>query len=668
MYGDRGMRVSLQPAGVAARTGVSSTHQLLAWPPRRLASALALCLVALLAGGGAVRARQGVTPEQELAGRFAPIIILQRQNAPCDPDGEPYLPAPVDVVFDDDAVVLRQGPHQEPVTSPVENTDLFALHDDFATDFPGKPRTPGCDYETHFKAVMGNRQPVIYAAIGTEDGQPGIVLQYWFFYYFNDFNNLHEGDWEMIQLRFDADSVEEALGQEPVEVAYAQHSGGETADWDAPKLERDGTHPVVYASSGSHASYFGPGLWLGWGENGSGLGCDVTSGDPVRIDPEVRLIPETITGADDPFAWVTFSGHWGERETWVYDGPTGPALKRQWTAPVSWMDNLRADSIRVSGAGIIGPVPSDIFCATVENGSTLFTLFTPYPLLVIGIIAAGLGIVLWALWQSWPTLRETWRVYWSHVRVFAGIGGIMVAAPLAVSILQYLLATNPDFAEFTRLSEDSPELQGILGAVSLLTRGLLLVIVTPAVVQAVGDIVAGRPTGVRRSLRDGFARIPDLIWTLVRGGLVVLALTISIIGLPWAVNRSVRWMFGPQAAVLGGIRGKTALDDSTGAVRGRWWQAAANGAVLAFIGAAPGVIVALLLLILARFPVDAANSVASLVYALAQPFAIVGLTLLYLRWRGQRFATATRHGGTVWGKSLAGRWKTHVGPKDAAPA
>src|SRR5215207_9188803 len=659
MHGDRGMRVSPQPVGVAARTGVSSTHRLPAWPPLRLASALALCLVALLAGGGAARARQGVTPEQELASRFAPIIILQRQNAPCDPDGEPYLPAPVDVVFDDDAVVLRQGPHQEPVTSPVENTDLFALHDDFATDFPGKPRTPGCDYETHFKAVMGNRQPVIYAAIGTEDGQPGIVLQYWFFYYFNDFNNLHEGDWEMIQLRFDADSVEEALGEEPIQIAFAQHSGGETADWDAPKLEHEGFRPVVYASSGSHASYFGPGLWLGWGQDGSGLGCDVTDGDPVRIDPEVRLIPQTIAGESDPFAWVTFSGHWGERETWVYDGPTGPAFKRQWITPVSWMEDLRADSIRVSTAGIIGPAPTDIFCAVIENGSALFTLFTPYPVLVIGIIAAGLGIMLWALRQSWPTLRETWHVYWSHLRVFVGIGSIMVAAPLAVSILQYLLATNPDFADLTRLSEDSPELQSIFGAVSLLTRGLLLVIVTPAVVQAVGDIVAGRPPGVRRSFSEGFARIPDLVWTLARGWLIVLALTITIIGLPWAINRSVRWMFGSQAAVLGGIRGKTALDDSAAAVRGRWWQAAANGAVLAFIGAAPGVLVALLLLIVVRFPVDAANSVASLVYALAQPFAIVGLTILYLRWREQPVVPATRQGDLVRGTSFAGRREKH---------
>jgi hypothetical protein len=331
------------------------------------------------------------------------------------------------------------------------------------------------------------------------------------------------------------------------------------------------------------------------------------------------------------------------------------------------MENLRADSIRVSTAGVIGPAPSDIFCAAVENGSTLLTLFTPYPVFVIAIVAAGLGIMLWALRQSWSTVRETWRVYWPHVRVFAGIGGILVVAPLTMSILQYLLATNPDFAELTRLSEDSPELLGAIGAVSFLTRVLLLVVVTPAVVQAVGDIVAGRSPSVRRSFKEGFARVPDLIWTVARGGLVVLALAISVIGLPWAINRIVTWMFGSQAAVLGGIRGKTALDESATAVRGRWWQAAANAVVLAFIGAAPGVLVALLLLILGRFPVDAANSVASLVYALAQPFAIVGLTLLYLRWRGQPVTTVPRQGSMDRWNPFAGGRKKPVGPTEVAP-
>jgi uncharacterized YccA/Bax inhibitor family protein len=89
------------------------------------------------------------------------------------------------------------------------------------------------------------------------------------------------------------------------------------------------------------------------------------------------------------------------------------------------------------------------------------------------------------------------------------------------------------------------------------------------------------------------------------------------------------------AAVLDGTRGKSALDSSAAAVHGRWWQAAVNGAVLAVLGATPGIIVGLILMLVVRFPVDAANSVAALVYAVAHPFAIAGLTLLYLGRRGQ---------------------------------
>ena len=41
--------------------------------------------------------------------------------------------------------------------------------------------------------------------------RPGrLALQYWLFYAFNDWNNLHEGDWEMIQLDFDAATAHQA--------------------------------------------------------------------------------------------------------------------------------------------------------------------------------------------------------------------------------------------------------------------------------------------------------------------------------------------------------------------------------------------------------------------------------------------------------------------------
>lgn len=581
-------------------------------------------------------AQQPLTADEELAQRFAPYIILQRQDEPCDDTGEPYLPAPVNVAFSDPAVILRQGPDQLPASSPVENPDLFDLPNDYATDFPGKPRFPGCDYETHFKAVMGDQRPVVYAHVATEEGRPGIVLQYWSFWYFNDFNNVHEGDWEMIQLRFDADSVEEALQQEPVAVAFAQHSGGETAAWNAPKLEKEGTRPLVYASRGSHASYYGPGLWLGWGQDGSGLGCDITNGEQVRIDPEVRLIPESVPNADDPFSWITFAGHWGERETWVYDGPTGPAFKTQWSAPITWMEGLRADSLRVNAGSVLGPNPADFFCGAVQDTSMLITLAKPYPLITAAIVAAGLALVIAVVRLSWANLRRTWQFFRAHFGIFVKIGALTIPATLVVSLVQYLLGNSEGFAALTSWTEDGPAVEALLSGVSLLQQALLFLVVTPAVIQAVGDIRAGRQPGVWQAIRESWRHLLGYIWTGLRNLIIVALLFITVIGIPWGINRTVRWLFGGQAAILTGTRGKEALAESSAAVKGNWWQAAANSAMFAFIGSAPGIGIALLALVLLRAPLDAANGLAAVVYAVAQPFAIVGMTLLFLHWRQER--------------------------------
>ena len=53
-------------------------------------------------------------------------------------------------------------------------------------------------------------------------------LQYWFFYYYNDKNflgiGLHEGDWEMIQIRLGRDG-------NPSTATFAQHREGEALEW-----------------------------------------------------------------------------------------------------------------------------------------------------------------------------------------------------------------------------------------------------------------------------------------------------------------------------------------------------------------------------------------------------------------------------------------------------
>ena len=115
--------------------------------------------------------------DEALARRYAPIMYIKAQSEPCDTDGEQYLPAPVDIVFGDTGVTLRQAPDADIVARGIASDDLFARDARHYIDLRGHPRTPGCDYETHFKQLMGDQRPVIYAHIATEAGEPGLALQ-----------------------------------------------------------------------------------------------------------------------------------------------------------------------------------------------------------------------------------------------------------------------------------------------------------------------------------------------------------------------------------------------------------------------------------------------------------------------------------------------------------
>jgi hypothetical protein len=105
-----------------------------------------------------------------------------------------------------------------------------------------------------------------YGRVLRENGW--IVLQYWFFYPFNDWRtgfsgaNDHEADWEMACIYLYQDEDGEF---QPEWAAYAAHDyyGDDLRRrWDDPELEKVGEHPVIYVGSGSHASYYGAGEYL----------------------------------------------------------------------------------------------------------------------------------------------------------------------------------------------------------------------------------------------------------------------------------------------------------------------------------------------------------------------------------------------------------------------
>ncbi|HEX4527448.1 MAG TPA: hypothetical protein VH108_11990, partial [Gaiellaceae bacterium] len=249
-----------------------------------------LLAVSLLALGWCQAASaDGLGQQEKLATRYAPVVRLVAQPEECG-HGEPYLPLDVNALFGVDTVALR-GPwnRTDLVKIAPTATDLGKGLYEYHLDFPGNPLDPGCGYEQWARRISAETKPTVYAHVATDPGYPGkLALQYWIFYVFNDWNNLHEGDWEMIQLDFDASTPEEALGRHPVEVGYSQHEGAERAGWGSPKLELvDGTHPVVHVAAGSHANFYDEALYLGSSAS-QGVGCDDTRGPTFDSDTVVR--------------------------------------------------------------------------------------------------------------------------------------------------------------------------------------------------------------------------------------------------------------------------------------------------------------------------------------------------------------------------------------------
>jgi hypothetical protein len=67
--------------------------------------------------------------------------------------------------------------------------------------------------------------------------------------------DLHEGDWEHVDV-----IVDKQTGA-PRHVLMARHDDeDELYDWDSPKIERRGSHIVVYVGFGGHASYSSCGI------------------------------------------------------------------------------------------------------------------------------------------------------------------------------------------------------------------------------------------------------------------------------------------------------------------------------------------------------------------------------------------------------------------------
>jgi hypothetical protein len=616
----------------------------------RARSAL-VALLALLALIAPLGAGADLADERALAERFAPVVRLVEQVEECGP-GEPYEPIDVDVLFDEPTVALR-GPW-----NPVDLVEIGPAAADLVNryayhlDFPGDALDPACDYERWGRRLTERSAPSVYAHVATEPGQPGkLALQYWFFYVFNDFNNLHEGDWEMVQLVFDARDARESLGEEPVEVGYSSHEGAEQADWGDDKLEIvDGTHPVVFPAAGSHANKLGDALYLGSSAE-AGIGCDDTRGPHVELRPAVRTIPSNADSAQAAFPWIAFEGRWGELQEAFFNGPTGPNLKRQWTEPIEWSEGWRPRSYAVPTAGIFGTGATGFFCSAVETGSRGLIQLLRNPgatlLILLAILALAVYLAVRATWTPVAPLRVAHRRAWGQILsaagrmyvkqapLFLGIGVLFIPLSLSISLLQVLLIGGFGLAGVDASGESAGALALLVVALGTILTLLGLALVQAATARALVEVDAGRSIGPVEAYRFALSKTRPLLGGLGLAVGVWIVLTATAILIPVAIWLAVRWSLFAQVVEVEGRSAVEALRRSRELVRRRWLRVATLVGVGAALALVAGPFLGALLIILTEAPLALLNVVAGVVYALAMPFVALVTSYVYFDARAR---------------------------------
>jgi hypothetical protein len=256
-----------------------------------------------------------------------------------------------------------------------------ASHDDRVGD-------PSRDYVSQARAMHAQDRYAnrIYGHWATaSDGRTW--LAYWFFYFYNDYNlvgpllpaGLHEGDWEMIQLRLDD------AAQVPDLAVYAQHKAADARAWE--QVERVGERPVVYPARGSHASYFGPGVhWTGfWFDHADGR----------RSGRDCTL--ETVLEDDPSYHWAHWPGMWGDTEPKPgIDGllddssPRGPGAHAQWKDPRALLLKAKDhEAVKAAAPALaLNTLPAAPTVSVAREGSHLIVEYVTTNTDVVSLIVA----------------------------------------------------------------------------------------------------------------------------------------------------------------------------------------------------------------------------------------------------------------------------------------
>ena len=592
--------------------------------------------------------------DEELARKHAPIVYLPPlTGAACDAAGSAIRPVPVETVLGNDEIVLRKMGDDFAIYGPTA-TDLAkegTKYFDSYLDLPGNPRRATCKYQMDAARFAEGFPNVAYARVLEQDET--VVLQYWLFYYFNNWNNKHEADWELVQLTFKASSVRRALQVQPETIALSQHSTGETAKWTDAKVHREGDRPLVFVAAGSHANYFAPRVYVGLGSGGEGMGCDNASGSTERTPLNAILLPQTVSRTDDPFAWLSFKGYWGEQAGPEHEGASNPVTKQNWLKPIAWENRLREASTTVPLRNTIGPNAIGAFCDMIAFGAdSILPWYRTQPAVLLAALGlvSGTGLVGLTRTRYLPVrglplrsrrrigqlLLASLEVYRRKALVFLSIGLAVLPLGLLAPEVTWPQDWTLPFSLYRPLDAEVRHVARALLQVEL-RFGLAYLVLLWASTAVVSRLERDQSGGAAEALSDMVRRLPQLLLARALAVTGIVVLTLTVVGVPAAVWLAVRWAFVEQAVLLDGRSALRGLRISEVLVSRDWWWSAAAVLGLGFVGLVAASAVGLTaILFLKSMPLAYINLATSIVFVAIVPVVAIAMSLVYFDLQARR--------------------------------
>ncbi len=209
-------------------------------------------------------------------------------------------------------------------------------------------------------------------------------------------------------------------------------------------------------------------------------------------------------------------------------------------------------------------------------------------------------------------IQTALNVYGQHFGPLFSISAVVIPLGIAVGIFQ------------TTVKNEAVGIP-LVGALAV-AQGAVNLVASAALITSLDDIAEGRAPDFSRAFDLATERFWTLVGALLRVTFHVLLFFITIVGIPWAIQRLVRWLFVQQAVMLDGTSSRAALSYSADAVIGNWWRTLG---IWLFISVLAGVPAGLIAAIFSLAPIAVSSTATAFIDALLLPFVVIGTTLLY---------------------------------------